>query len=419
MQHNRPQETNGNYGKRRPAGECMNTPTCEKCKDWNETTDLNQPHTVRTCPQCGRKVPLRNLGPHGIGIKVQKGDQFVLPANFLQVSANPLRGTGILSEHGINWFAQLVFGIDISNPERKTDFAAALSGIIEASEEFFRNAEVLKGINLADPANEQLVFSKLSENQTSVEWWGYLAAAFSTMAQKSIGENNANDAAWAMAVSERFRSLAIFKTHFADAVFVGQSARRLLNLLKIWDANKHNKDEGFWQIQIKEHSFALSQAFSMPVTFIQDNAYVGGMQIDKKDARLLDFLAAGGTGNDAILIEIKTPMTPLLGRQYRGNAFSPSPELGGAIVQVLDYRESIHSNLDSLIRQRQIEVQAFHPKCLVIAGNYKEQITNEKKKRSFELFRNDLLNVEILTFDEFFRKIEELAKLFNIVRQSS
>jgi hypothetical protein len=157
----------------------------------------------------------------------------------------------------------------------------------------------------------------------------------------------------------------------------------------------------------------------MPVTFIQESAYVGGMQIDKKDARLLDFLATGGSGNDAILIEIKTPMTPLLGRQYRGNAFAPSRELGGAIVQVLDYRESVHRNLDSLIRERQIDVQAFRPKCLVIAGNYAEQITDDKRKRSFELFRSDLLNVGILTFDEFFRKIEQLAELFNIVRQGS
>jgi hypothetical protein len=228
----------------------MSAQGCRNCKDWKEIADLDAPHIVRTCPQCDRKVTVRNLGPHGVGIKVNKGDQFVIPANFLQISANPLQGTGFFTEQGLNWFAQLVFGIDISNPERKTDFAGALNAIIESSEELFKNAEILKGIDLSDPANRELVFNKLSENKTTVEWWGYVAAAFSTMAQKYIGESNANDAAWAMAVSERFRSLAIFKTHFADAVFVGQSARRLINLLKIWDANKHNKDEGFWQIQI-------------------------------------------------------------------------------------------------------------------------------------------------------------------------
>jgi hypothetical protein len=347
---------------------------------------------------------------------VKKGDQFVLPADALKISANPLQGTGYLTEHGVNWFAQMVFGTDISNEERKKNFVVTLEQVIENSEGFFKDAETLKGIDLTDAANEELVFNKLSEDKTSSEFWGYLAAAFAAMAKKQIEENNANDAAWAMSVSERFRSLAVFKTHFAEAVFTGQSARRLIHLLRIWDANKQNSDEGFWQIQLKDHSFALSQVFSLPVTFLQDKAYVGGTQIDNKDARLLDFLVSGGNGNDAILIEIKTPTTKLLGAQYRGNAYAPSAQLSGAVVQVLDYRHSIQRNLDSLIRERHLKLETFRPKCLVIAGNYVEQIKSDKQKRSFELFRSALADVEILTFDEFFRKIEQLAELFNIVR---
>src|ERR1700674_332984 len=118
----------------------MGAETCEKCKNWKETTELNLPHTVRTCPQCGRKVRVRNLGPHGVGINVKKGDQFVLPANFLQISANSLQGTGFLTEQGVYWFAQMAFGIDISNPERKADFSETLGEVIEASEGLFKDA---------------------------------------------------------------------------------------------------------------------------------------------------------------------------------------------------------------------------------------------------------------------------------------
>ena len=134
----------------------MGAQTCKKCRNWKQTAELNLPHTLRTCPQCGRKVAIRDLGPHGAGIKVKKGDQFVLPQSFLQISANPLRGTGTLTEHGVNWFAQQVFGIEISNPERKEDFAATLGEVIDASEGFFKDAEVLKGIDLYDLANEEL-----------------------------------------------------------------------------------------------------------------------------------------------------------------------------------------------------------------------------------------------------------------------
>jgi hypothetical protein len=40
-------------------------------------------------------------------------------------------------------------------------------------------------------------------------------------------------------------------------------------------------------------------------------------------------------------------------------------------------------------------------------------------KLSFELFRTSLAGVDVITFDEFFRKIEHLAKLFNLVRTAT
>jgi hypothetical protein len=96
---------------------------------------------------------------------------------------------------------------------------------------------------------------------------------------------------------------------------VGQSARRLIELIQIWDANKENGKEGFWQITLSNHAYAISQLFSVPVTLIQGRAYVGGMSLEGKDARFLDFMFSGGTANDAILVEIKTPITKLLALQ--------------------------------------------------------------------------------------------------------
>jgi hypothetical protein len=37
-----------------------------------------------------------------------------------------------------------------------------------------------------------------------------------------------------------------------------------------------------------------------------------------------------------------------------------------------------------------------------------------EKRKSFELFRTNLKNVEIVTFDELFKKAETLATLFNL-----
>jgi hypothetical protein len=139
--------------------------------------------------------------------------------------------------------------------------------------------------------------------------------------------------------------------------------------------------------------------------------------MDRKDARLLDFLLAGGSGKNAILVEIKTPVTPLLGRQYRRSAFTPSSDLSGAIAQILDYRHTLQENLQTVTSGMKVKLGAFRPKCLLIAGNYASEISDdETRKRSFELFRNSQQDVEVVTFDEFFLKIESLAKMFNVVR---
>ena len=64
-----------------------------------------------------------------------------------------------------------------------------------------------------------------------------------------------------------------------------------------------------------------------------------------------------------------------------------------------------------------MELNAFNPRRIILIGNYEKQLKDAKKKTSFELFRTSLADVDIVTFDEFFEKIEHLAKLFNLVRQ--
>ncbi len=183
----------------------------------------------------------------------------------------------------------------------------------------------------------------------------------------------------------------------------------------MWDANKENGDEGFWQIKLKENAYAISQLFSVPVTLIQDRAYVGGMSLDGKDARFLDFMFSGGSANDAILVEIKTPATKLLGRKYRKNVYPPSFELSGSIVQVNDYCHSLRENILKA-KEPNVEINTFSPRRIVIIGNYEKELTEATKRNSFEFFRSALVGIDVVTFDEFFAKVEHLAKLFNLVR---
>jgi hypothetical protein len=218
-----------------------------------------------------------------------------------------------------------------------------------------------------------------------------------------------------MACAERCRSLLIYKQHLEEVVWMGQSAKRVVDLLATWDNNKANSDEGFWQITFRENIYALSQVFAVPLLFIEQSAYVGGMKIDRQNAKFVDYLFSQESSRETVLVEIKTPVTKLMGSKYRGT-FKPSPELTGALIQALDYRRTLTSDLSSLVKETQHKLTAFAPKCVVIAGNGTEELNAPEKRRAFELFRGNSKDVEIVTYDELFRKLEILASLFNLTR---
>lgn len=389
--------------------------SCERCCDIVDVNEADGLFVIRRCASCGRDMKMRELGKHGIGIKVKKGDRFGLPPNWPTLAANPLKATGHLSRSGLELFAKNVFFSDIHS--NREDFSAALSKMEDQFTEVLKNSPLLADFDIEENDQVQAVYKKLAENKELPEWWLYMAAASCSFAREEIEAGDANAAAWNMAIAERFRSMHIFKEHFEDVVFMGHSAKRLTDLIQIWDANKDNKDEEFWHITFQSNSFAFAQLFSVPVTFIQDKAYVGGTGIDRKDARLVDFVLAGGASNEAILLEIKTPVTKLLNKgAYRKNVFAASTELNGSVVQVADYRNTLVKEMASKLDSTR-EITTFRPKCIVIAGNT-EQLDTEKKRRSFQLIRTSLSGIEIVTYDELFKKIEDLASLFNISRSS-
>jgi uncharacterized membrane protein YgaE (UPF0421/DUF939 family) len=104
------------------------------------------------------------------------------------------------------------------------------------------------------------------------------------------------------------------------------------------------------------------------------------------------------------LVEIKTPKTALLAREYRQGVYGPSRELAGAVAQISNYRLSL------IEQSKALNVQAFNPSSKVIAGRL-DQITIADERRSFELYRAEQRNVEIVTYDEVFTKVATLLNL--------
>ena len=179
--------------------------------------------------------------------------------------------------------------------------------------------------------------------------------------------------------------------------------------LKEWKTNSDVSKEEFWQSLFAKNAFVLSQLFAYPVILIKDKAYLGGKGLTNTGGRIVDFLCNLESTGAAAMVEIKTPVTPLLGPVYR-DVYPLSNDLAGTISQALKYRSSLMENIQNL-QQEQPTLIASEPYCAVVAGDCAE-LNSSEKKASFERFRERLNGVRILTFDEVYKRIEGLLAIF-------
>jgi hypothetical protein len=182
----------------------------------------------------------------------------------------------------------------------------------------------------------------------------------------------------------------------------------LKSSLAIWENNRSNSDEEFWQRTLTENSFVLEYVFSWPCTIVKGKAYVGGKNILNKGGKIVDFLVKNRITENAALIEIKTPETPLAGSEYRQGLINVSEDLTGSVLQVLNYKHSLGQHYHSLAHGQRDLFAVFDPKAVVLIGNARAGLKDSAEKKSFELFRNQMSNVSIITFDELFDKTSQL-----------
>jgi hypothetical protein len=384
---------------------------CAKCENVVERPDL--PHVVRKCEGCGRDLKIHEPGPHGIGFNIRKGDQVVIPGDWLKLSLNPLKSTGQFSRYGLQWFAQQIHLEEL--PKKKEEIASEIDRIEAQCDAILKASKIIEGLDISKEEHADEIIAKLKARQDSPEWWAFMMGTFISFVRDAMEKGNVQQAVWAMGCMERCRSMLLFKEHLEEVVWMGQSAKRVVAILRTWDINKTNADEGFWQITLGENVYAISQVFAVPLVFIRESAYVGGMNIDRQDAKLVDYLFSQESSREAVLVEIKTPATKLLGPEYRGT-YRPSLELSGSVMQVLDYRRSLSKNLGPLVEGTGHKLSAFAPRCVVIIGNGSVELDTDAKRDAFEMFRSNSRDVEVVTYDELFRKLEVLASLFSLTR---
>ncbi|MGW5155815.1 Shedu immune nuclease family protein [Nonomuraea wenchangensis] len=190
-------------------------------------------------------------------------------------------------------------------------------------------------------------------------------------------------------------------------------AARLNSFVKEFDENRERNDEDYWQKFLTNNSWILAQLFTHPILLIRGQAYVGGKGIDNRDGNIVDFLLRNSLTEDTAIVEIKTPQTNIFrAEQYRNNTWHPSEELSGAVQQALVNKRSLMDNYEDLQKEDDPSTfKAFNPKALLIVGSIQRELTVTSKRRCFELYRRNLRDVEIVTFDEVYNKARQFIAL--------
>ena len=166
--------------------------------------------------------------------------------------------------------------------------------------------------------------------------------------------------------------------------------------------------ESRWQDFFNENPFILTLAFGYPVIKVRDQASVGGRKLSGYGEKITDFLVKNSLTNNTAIFEIKTPQTPILNKQpFRDGVYTPSSDLSGSINQALDQKYQFQKQITQIKdNSRLYDIESYAVHCCLVIGRTPD---GEERKKSFELFRRNSKDVEIVTFDELLEKLKQLG----------
>lgn len=146
---------------------------------------------------------------------------------------------------------------------------------------------------------------------------------------------------------------------------------------------------------------------------------VAGFSVIGPGKRADALLRTNGNIRSLVFAEIKHHLTDLLaGKEYRSGCWAPSEELTGGVTQVQQTVERASREIGAVLRHRAAdgsylpdETYLLRPRSFLILGHL-EQLRGDvggvhpDQFSSFEIYRRNLYEPEILTFDELLARAE-------------
>ncbi len=189
-----------------------------------------------------------------------------------------------------------------------------------------------------------------------------------------------------------------------------------------FELGKNKRPEDVWQDFFEKNTwifgYGLCYQFNSPLEGKKLEQVVKGYDFQSPGKRIDGLLKTQGFLSSLAFGEIKTHTTPLIAetkQPYRSGAWRVSNELTGGIDQI---QRTVQISLENIRTKTEIhqsdgvptgeQVFIYTPRSFLIVGSlmefHHENGINEQKYSSFEMFRRNLNNPEIITFDELYQR---------------
>jgi len=233
--------------------------------------------------------------------------------------------------------------------------------------------------------NHKAVIQELIQRDLGGDFWEELSK-ISPDSAKNFSLNNI--------LIERANALAIYKLHL-DALDWSEAE---------WEDFFDKNDWIF--------GYGLSYQF---LGILQRQVDYQGGNITGKGGQRGDFLTAtGGQSGFVVPIEIKKPDTLLFaGNQTRSGVEKFSNDLIEAISQIQVNTRTLDTETSRTEANREYleehSANVFNPKSILIIS-HTSQLDTTSKMQTFESFRRNLVNPEIITFDELYQRASYIVQ---------
>lgn len=166
---------------------------------------LSVPHLSTECKDCGRTVHFVRPGENGEGIRIEAGERFSIPANWITLSLEP-KPNSRLFRSGLPFLLNQYFIGQVPTEESITQFVDTLA---EDFDSYIEKIEAAQGLCLSTEEGAKELTARLEKDKQSRDWYLFVASMCCGAVKWSIENDNPQRAAWAGYMLGTFRGLSI------------------------------------------------------------------------------------------------------------------------------------------------------------------------------------------------------------------